>query len=192
MSHQSVAQESTRVSCKSVPQSDESLAQECPTRVFYKSVSYKTVKKCLGVSLSVRVCIRIRGFHLVFWGCMIWWMWIFLRFGKSPKLREDPHYWFICSGYYGTAYPAKVDQIGLHVFVPQIAGSYRGSYFSMDGFRVPDCGNWLPLPPCFPILSPFMISLLAAAAVLFLKPVSLHDFALGCRCRIVSQACLPS
>ena len=38
-------------------------------------------------------------------------------------------------------------------FVPQIAGSYRGSYFSMDGFRIAE---------------------------------------IGCRCRLVSQACLPS
>ena len=30
-----------------------------------------------------------------------------------------------------------------------------------------------------------MISLLAAAAVLFLKLVSLHNFALGCLCRLV-------
>ena len=32
----------------------------------------------------------------------------------------------------------------------------------------------------------------AAAAALFPKLVSLHDFAFGCRCRLVSQACLPS
>ena len=32
----------------------------------------------------------------------------------------------------------------------------------------------------------------AAAAALSPKLVSLHDFALGCRCRLVSQACLPS
>ena len=51
---------------------------------------------------------------------------------------------------------------------------------------------WLPLPPCLPSLSPFMILLLAAAAALSLKLVSLHDIALGCRCRLVSQACLPS
>ena len=51
---------------------------------------------------------------------------------------------------------------------------------------------WLPLPPCLPSLSPFMISLLAAAAALSPKLVSLHDFAFGCRCRLVSQACLPS
>ena len=50
----------------------------------------------------------------------------------------------------------------------------------------------LPLPPCLPSVSPFMISLLAAAAALSPKRVSLHDFALCCRCRLVSQACLPS
>ena len=47
----------------------------------------------------------------------------------------------------------------------------------------------------FPSLSPFMISLLAAAAALSPKLVSLHDLAaaaFGCRCRLVSQACLPS
>ena len=52
--------------------------------------------------------------------------------------------------------------------------------------------SWLPLPPSLPTFSPFMISLLAAAAVLSLKLVSLHDFAFGCRCGPVSQACLPS
>ena len=41
-------------------------------------------------------------------------------------------------------------------------------------------------------LSPCMISLLAAAAALSPKLVSLHDFALGCLCRLVFQACLPS
>ena len=33
-----------RVSYKSVPQSDESVARECPTRAFYNSVSYKGVQ----------------------------------------------------------------------------------------------------------------------------------------------------
>ena len=33
-----------------------------------------------------------------------------------------------------------------------------------------------------------MISLLAAAAALSLRLVSLHDFALGCLCRLVFQA----
>ena len=45
--------------------------------------------------------------------------------------------------------------------------------------------SWLPLPPCLPSLSSFMISLLAAAAALSPKFVSVHDFALGCRCRLV-------
>ena len=36
-----------------------------------------------------------------------------------------------------------------------------------------------------------MISLLAAAAALSPKLVSLHDFAFGCRCRLVCEACLP-
>ena len=51
---------------------------------------------------------------------------------------------------------------------------------------------WLPLPPCLPSLSFFILSLLAAAAGLSPKLVSLHDFAFGCRCRLVSQASLPS
>ena len=40
--------------------------------------------------------------------------------------------------------------------------------------------------------SPFMISLLAAAAALSPKLVSLHDFAFGCRSCLVCEACLPS
>ena len=60
----------TRVFCESVPQSDESVPRECPTRAFYKSVSYKSVQKCLGFCFQVRVCIRDRGLHLVLWrGC---------------------------------------------------------------------------------------------------------------------------
>ena len=47
----------------------------------------------------------------------------------------------------------RVSQFFLKMFFPQIAGSYRGSYFSMDGFRIAE---------------------------------------IGCRCRLVSQACLPS
>ena len=43
-----------------------------------------------------------------------------------------------------------------------------------------------------PSLSPFMISLLAAAAALSVKLIFLLTFALGFRCRLVSQACLPS
>ena len=49
---------------------DESVARECPTKVFYKRVPFKSVKKCLSIIvLSVRfrarVCIQVRGFHLV-------------------------------------------------------------------------------------------------------------------------------
>ena len=59
---------------------------------------------------------------------------------------------------------------------------------------VPDCGNWLPLPlpPCLPCLSPFIFRSLAAADALFPKLVSLHDFAFGCRCCLVCEACFPS
>ena len=52
--------------------------------------------------------------------------------------------------------------------------------------------SWLPLPPCLPSFSPFMISLLPAAAALSPKLVSVHDFAFGCRCRLVCEACLRS
>ena len=48
--------------------------------------------------------------------------------------------------------------------------------------------SWLPLPPCLASLSPFMISLLAAAAALFVKLVPLHDFAFGCRGYLVCEA----
>ena len=69
--------------------------------------------------------------------------------------------------------------------------------------------SWLPLPSCLPSLSPFMISLLAAAAdcLLSLSPfmisllaaaaalspklVSLHDFAFGCRCCLAAAALSP-
>ena len=55
-----------RVSDKSVLQSDESVARECPTRAFYRSVSCKGVETCLGVCFWVCVCIRLRGFHLFY------------------------------------------------------------------------------------------------------------------------------
>ena len=51
--------------------------------------------------------------------------------------------------------------------------------------------SWLLLPACLPSLSPFMISLLAAAAALSPKLVSLPDFALGCRCHLVSPSLSP-
>ena len=45
-------------------------------------------------------------------------------------------------------------------------------------------------------LSPKLVSLhdfaLGCCAALSPKLVSLHDFALGCRCRLVCEACLPS
>ena len=75
---------------------------------------------------------------------------------------------------------------------PQIAGSCKGSYFSMAGFLIAENVSRCRLVPCLPSLSPLRISLLAAAAALSPKLVSLKDFALGCRCCLVSQACLPS
>ena len=82
VSHKSVPQECpTRASYKSVPQecptrvSHKSFLQECPTRVSYKSVlqecprrkSHKSVLKSViwTYSFFERVCIRVRGFHLV-------------------------------------------------------------------------------------------------------------------------------
>ena len=51
---------------QSVPQSDESVAQEYPTRAFYKKVSYlQECQKMFGRLFRVRVCIRVRGCHLV-------------------------------------------------------------------------------------------------------------------------------
>ena len=112
---------------------------------------------------------------------------------------------------------------GLSAFVPQIAGSYRGSYFSMTGFADPQnrqmvvmplvslplspfmisvlgC-SWLPLPPClvsFVSLHDLHSGLLLAAAAAALSPfICLSSWSpfravLGCRCRLVSQACLPN
>ena len=48
---------------------------------------------------------------------------------------------------------------------------------------------WLPFPSYLSNLFPFIISLLAAE--LSPKLVFLHDFALGCRCRLLSQICFP-
>ena len=42
----------------------KSAQRECPTRV-----SHKSVKHCLAVCFQVPVCIRVRGFHLVFSHC---------------------------------------------------------------------------------------------------------------------------
>lgn len=48
-----------RVSHKRCP---TRVARECPTKVFYKSVFYKSVTQCLAVCFRVRVCVRVRGF----------------------------------------------------------------------------------------------------------------------------------
>ena len=83
--------------------------------------------------------------------------------------------------------------------LPQIAGSFRSSYFSMTGLLISLLGcSWLPLPSCLPSLSPFMIPLLGCSW-LPLPPClpSLSPFMISllgcscCRCRLVSQACLP-
>ena len=79
----------------------------------------------------------------------------------------------------------------------------------MDGFLIAEIGcrcrcrlasqayrpswlcSWLPLPPYFPNLSSFMISILVAVAALSPKLVSIHDFPLGCRCGLVYNVNFP-
>ena len=56
-----------------------------------------------------------------------------------------------------------------HEFFPQIAGSYRDSYFSMTGLLIPEIAKW---SWCFPSWFPFWAALV-------------------CRCRLVSQAWSP-
>ena len=63
VSYKSVPQECPTRVRKSVPQRFPK--RMCPTRVSRKSVSYKSVKNCLGVCFPIRVCIRVRGFHRV-------------------------------------------------------------------------------------------------------------------------------
>ena len=96
--HKSVRQECpTRVSViQAVPQECMSVPQRfpkrmCPTRVSHKSVSYKSCNNCLGVRFRVRVCIRVRGFHLVFvsgreGANMIWT----LQWNTQPTTRGSP------------------------------------------------------------------------------------------------------
>ena len=52
-------------------------------------------------------------------------------------------------------------------FFPQIAGSYRGSYFSMTGSLIFEIAAWSPFPlrTCLPSLSPFMLPLRLASVV---------------------------
>ena len=86
--------------------------------------------------------------------------------------------------------PLLVSLLHLSPFIPQIAGSYRGSYFSMTGLLIPKMAKWswcrcrlvslcvpsfvplhdlhfgLPLAaaaPCLPSSSPFMISILGCS-----------------------------
>ena len=68
VSYKGVRQECfARVSYKSVPQGCPTriVRQECPARVPHKSVLQESVKICLGACFRVRVCIRVRVFHLV-------------------------------------------------------------------------------------------------------------------------------
>ena len=61
---------------------------QTPTREFYNSVSYKSVN-CLGVCFRVRVCIRVRGFHLVFvQGALIGVCAQFLKSAHGPTELE--------------------------------------------------------------------------------------------------------
>ena len=46
------------MSCKSVAKSDESVARECPTRAFYKSVSYKSVSYNVWVFCFSSTCLH--------------------------------------------------------------------------------------------------------------------------------------
>ena len=67
----------------------------------------------------------------------------------------------------------------IDLFFPQIAGSYRGSYFSMTGLLIPKIAKWswcrrcVISQACLPSWFPFWA-------------------ALGCRCCFFSQACLRS
>ena len=49
-------------------------------------VSYKSVKKCLGVCFPARVCIGVRGFHLVLLFVVFWFLADCLPSGKTPCL----------------------------------------------------------------------------------------------------------
>ena len=75
-SHKSVPRESpTRVSRKSVPQEcrtrvprtvvHKSVLHKSPPKECCMKVSPKSVQQCLAVCFRVRVCIRVRGSHLV-------------------------------------------------------------------------------------------------------------------------------
>ena len=52
--------------CEFWRESRKGVRQECPTRALPTKVSYKIVKKCLADCFRLRVCIRVREFHLAF------------------------------------------------------------------------------------------------------------------------------
>ena len=128
MSHKSVAQESTRVSCKSVPQecptrvssksesvpqSDESVARECPTRTFYKSVSYESVKNVWALVFEYVFAFGFVG-SILFWLSSIHsFVYLFSFSHRShvdsdsdstmsePKMEDPPtRHSFICSQWF--------------------------------------------------------------------------------------------
>ena len=72
------------MSHKSVLQSDESVARECPT-AFSKSVSYTSVKKCLGDCFRVRVAFGFVGILYVLLGVGI----LVDPFRRSPKKKPE-------------------------------------------------------------------------------------------------------
>ena len=80
--------------------------------------------------------------------------------------------------------PLLVSLLHLSPFIPQIAGSYRGSYFSMTGLLIPKIAKWswcrcrlvsLCVPSFVPLHDLHSGLPLAAAAALSPKLVSLHD-----------------
>ena len=97
--------------------------------------------------------------------------------------------------------PLLASLIHLSPFIPQIAGSYRGSYFSMTGWS-PKSPNGLDaaagLSPfiCLPSWFSFWAALGCPCRLISqacLRPSwSPCWAALSCRCRLVSQACLSS
>ena len=81
-------------------------------------------------------------------------------------------------------------------FFPQIAGSYRGSYFQWLGSQNLDMVV-MPLPPCLQDLQPCLVCFWLPLPPCLPSFVFLHDLhsglvlAAACRCRLASPACLP-
>ena len=100
---------------------------------------------------------------------------------RFPKpLPLPPSLFFICL----PSFPRLLEAIG--VLTSQWLGSWLRNLSVYQACLPSWFRSWLP-PPCLPSLSPFMISLLAAAAALSPKLVSLHDFVLAYRCCLVPQ-----